>query len=102
MLPLQLAETKFKMEVNFTYNYKKIALWVINNVYNLADKSWVLVAPPKYAPGIPNIVSLYRTILETQHPVEKGNPVIDPVIPEEERNNVCKSFELYYAGISLS
>ncbi|CAG8611768.1 13862_t:CDS:10 [Funneliformis mosseae] len=35
---------------------------------NREGKSWVLVAPPKYAPGIPNIVSLYQIIWETQHP----------------------------------
>ncbi|CAG8496936.1 10424_t:CDS:10 [Ambispora leptoticha] len=31
-------------------------------------KSWVLVSPPKFAPGISNLVSLYQTIWETQHP----------------------------------
>ncbi|CAH1760936.1 6991_t:CDS:10 [Entrophospora sp. SA101] len=33
---------------------------------NKESKSWVLVAPPKYAPGIPNLVSLYQVIKETQ------------------------------------
>jgi hypothetical protein len=55
------------------------------------------VAPPKYAPGIPNIVPLYQTILETQHPVERDdNPVIDPVIPVDKRTNVCKLIELHH------
>ncbi|CAB4407701.1 unnamed protein product [Rhizophagus irregularis] len=43
-------------------------------------KLWVLVAPPKYAPGIPNIVSLYQIILETQHPVDQNYPANDPKI----------------------
>jgi len=43
-----------------------------------AGPSWVLVTPPKYAPGIPNLVSLYQVILETQSPVDKDDPVIDP------------------------
>ncbi|CAG8815235.1 19847_t:CDS:1, partial [Racocetra fulgida] len=42
-------------------------------------KSWVLVAPPKYAPGIPNVVPLYQVILETQHPVDPQYPANDPV-----------------------
>ncbi|RIA79461.1 hypothetical protein C1645_845913 [Glomus cerebriforme] len=46
---------------------------------NREGKSWVLVAPPKYAPGIPNVVSLYQTILETQHPVDPDYPANDPV-----------------------
>ncbi|CAG8622264.1 14995_t:CDS:10, partial [Acaulospora morrowiae] len=63
---------------NFIYSPNIIPLWVINNVY----------VPPKYAPSIPNIVSLYQTILETQHPVDPENPVIDLVIPERMRNEV--------------
>ncbi|CAG8641004.1 31663_t:CDS:10, partial [Racocetra persica] len=42
-----------------------------------SSKSWVLVAPPKYAPGIPNLVSLYQIISETQHPVDPEH-LIDP------------------------
>ncbi|CAI2164983.1 9814_t:CDS:10 [Funneliformis geosporum] len=42
---------------------------------NREDKSWVLVAPPKYAPGIPNIVSLYQVILETQHPPDAAENI---------------------------
>jgi hypothetical protein len=37
------------------------------------------VAPPKYAPGIPNIVPLYQTILETRHPVDPDYPANDPI-----------------------
>ncbi|GES85548.1 hypothetical protein RCL2_001265200 [Rhizophagus clarus] len=64
---------------------------------NRAGKSWVLVAPPKFAPGIPNLVSLYQVILETQHPVktEGGNPVIDPVIPEAGRTKVEYYRDIY-------
>ena len=62
----------------------------------LEGKSWVLVAPPKYAPGIPSLVSLYRIISETQNPPTGASPLIDPVIPRNQRNKVCESFELYY------
>ncbi|GES76036.1 hypothetical protein RCL2_000343800 [Rhizophagus clarus] len=64
---------------------------------NRESKSWVLVAPPKYAPGIPHIISLYQTILETQHPVGSRDqiPVIDPVIPDAKRTQVEYYRDIY-------
>ncbi|CAG8529015.1 679_t:CDS:10 [Dentiscutata erythropus] len=54
-------------------------------IRNREGKSWVLVAPPKFAPGIHNVVSLYQVILETQHPVDPDEPINDPVVAENNR-----------------
>ncbi|CAG8840644.1 1544_t:CDS:2, partial [Racocetra persica] len=48
-------------------------------ITNLEGKSWVLVAPPKYAPGILNLVPLYQVILETLHPIDPEH-LIDPEV----------------------
>jgi hypothetical protein len=65
------------------------------------------VAPPKYAPGIPNVVPLYQTILETQHPVDPDYPANDPVnylnsdTKEEKKEKVHILFNLSYGIIEI-
>ncbi|CAG8569968.1 3192_t:CDS:10 [Diversispora eburnea] len=54
----------------------KVELKITNKpkeLKNREGKSWVVVAPPKYAPGIPNLVPLYQVIWETQH-INRNNP----------------------------
>ncbi|CAG8701901.1 4483_t:CDS:10, partial [Cetraspora pellucida] len=63
---------------------------------NLEGKSWVLVAPPKFAPGIANLVPLYQVISETQHPVDPENPINpnvvfdldNPAKPNDQKNSI--------------
>ncbi|CAG8831502.1 873_t:CDS:10, partial [Gigaspora margarita] len=61
------------------------------NIYD--GKSWVLVAPPKFAPGIANLVPLYQVISETQHPVDPENPInpnvvfdLDNPVPKDQKD----------------
>ncbi|RHZ59321.1 hypothetical protein Glove_364g4 [Diversispora epigaea] len=54
----------------------KVELKITNKpkeLKNREGKSWVIVAAPKYAPGIPNLVPLYQVIWETKH-LNRNNP----------------------------
>ncbi|GES85619.1 hypothetical protein RCL2_001272300 [Rhizophagus clarus] len=71
----------------------KVTIMVNNtkkSLRNREGKSWILVAPPKYAPGIPNITSLYQTILETQHPVDPNYPANDLTNYQDSDDSVKK------------
>ncbi|CAG8505640.1 11783_t:CDS:10 [Dentiscutata erythropus] len=59
----------------------------MTTIQNREGKSWILVAPPKYAPGIRNLVPLYQIISETQHPVDPEHP-IDPEVVFDLDNRV--------------
>ncbi|CAG8706348.1 11279_t:CDS:10, partial [Dentiscutata erythropus] len=59
----------------------------MTTIRNREGKAWVLVAPPKYTPGIGNLVPLYQIISETQHPVDSEHP-IDPKVVFDLDNRV--------------